>query len=183
MILAIDTSAGQCAVALLDGARWEVRAEPMTRGHAEALFPMIDAVLAAMGAKHSDLGRVAVCTGPGSFTGLRVGIAAARGLALGCGIPSVGVTRFEALATARGGPCRIALPGRGGTIFVQDFDAQGMPEGEPQILEGEAEDLFADPVVLARIAAKRPPAGRPAPLYLRDADAALPREGPPPLLD
>ena len=155
----------------------------MTRGHAEALFPMIEEVLAELGASFEDLTRVAVCTGPGSFTGLRVGISAARGLALGRGIPAVGVTRFEAIAAAMGGPCSVRIPGRGGAVFVQDFDASLSAMGEPRIEAGEARELLPDPVVIARLAMGRAPGERPAPLYLRDADAALPREAPPVILD
>ena len=180
MILGIDTSAGQCAIALVDGARTWTRAEEMTRGHAERLFPMIEDLLAEAGAGAADLSRVAVCTGPGSFTGLRVGVAAARGLALGCGIPAIGVTRFEALAGP--GTTRIALPGRGGQIYVQDFVA-GQPSSEARIETGEAEDALVDPVVIARLAEGREPGARPSPLYLRGADADPPREKPPVLLD
>ena len=180
MILGIDTSAGQCAVALLDGARAWSRAQAMDRGHAEGLFPMIEAVLDEAGVGFGNLTRVAVCTGPGSFAGLRIGVAAARGLALGCGIPAIGITRFEALA----GPDtnRVALPGRGGQIYVQDFSG-GRPDGDPRIERGDAEDRLADPVVIAKLGAKRGPGPRPAPLYLRGADADPPREAPPVLLD
>lgn len=150
----------------------------MTRGHAEALFPMIDAVLAEAGAEMSDLTRIGVCTGPGSFTGIRVGVAAARGLALGCGIPAVGISRFEALSTGGGA---VRLPGRKGVVYVQEFDGD-KPSGDPYMSEGEAEERLADPLVIASLAASREPAA-PAPLYLRDADAARPREAPPTLLD
>lgn len=183
LILAIDTSAAQCAVAVVDGDRVAVRSVEMTRGHAEALFPMIEEVLAELGASYADLDRVAVCTGPGSFTGLRVGISAARGLALGRGIPAIGVTRFEAIAAGIGSPCTVRLPGRAGSVFVQDFGADLNAAGEPRIEEGETAELLPDPVVIARLAALREARGRPAPLYLRDADAALPREAPPVILD
>ena len=180
MILSIDTSTGQCAVALVDGPREWSLAEAMDRGHAERLFPMIEEVLAEAGADFNDLTRVAVCTGPGSFTGLRVGVAAARGLALGCGIPAIGITRFEACATPE--TARIALPGRGGQIYVQDF-TDGSPSGGPRIEAGEAEDRLPDPVFIARLAEGRPAGARPAPLYLRGADADPPRDTPPVMLD
>ncbi|MEO1459523.1 MAG: tRNA (adenosine(37)-N6)-threonylcarbamoyltransferase complex dimerization subunit type 1 TsaB [Pseudomonadota bacterium] len=106
MILGIDTSAGQCAAALVSGdtviAR---RAERMDRGHAERLFDLVEAALADAGLGLETIARIAVCTGPGSFTGLRVGVAGARGLALGRAVPALGITRFEALATA------VARPG------------------------------------------------------------------------
>ena len=183
MILAIDTSGGQCALAVLGSGRKATRIEVMDRGHAEALFPMIDAVLEECGASHSDLTKIAVCTGPGSFTGLRAGIAAARGLALGRGVPAVGITRFEALAAAMDAPCSVRLKARGETAFVQDFDAMGQASGNPRIESGEAEDALPDPLQIARLAVDREPLDRPAPLYMRDADAALPAQGPPPLLD
>lgn len=180
MILAIDTSAGQCAIALLGDRVWQ-RAEPMQRGHAEALFPMIDDLLAEANAAYADLTRIAVCTGPGSFTGIRVGVAAARGLSLGLGIPAIGITRFEALVQEdRDGVVR--LPGRQGQVYAQDFK-DGTATGAPRIEQGAAQDRFADPLIIARLAARRTPAGRPAPLYLRGADADPPREPLPVMLD
>ncbi|MBZ0141385.1 MAG: tRNA (adenosine(37)-N6)-threonylcarbamoyltransferase complex dimerization subunit type 1 TsaB, partial [Pseudorhodoplanes sp.] len=84
-VLAIDTALEACAAALLDTKRGALLASvslPMTRGHAEALMPVIETVMRDSGLAFSDLDRIAVTTGPGSFTGLRVGIAAARGIAL-----------------------------------------------------------------------------------------------------
>ncbi|MEL6997805.1 MAG: tRNA (adenosine(37)-N6)-threonylcarbamoyltransferase complex dimerization subunit type 1 TsaB [Pseudomonadota bacterium] len=183
MILAIDTSAGQCAVALVGDGRTIHSTEAMQRGHAEALFPMIDQVLSDAGADWSLVDRIAVCTGPGSFTGLRVGIAAARGLSLGLGVPAIGVTRFEALAAETALPATITLPGRRGQIYRQSFGPGPVADGDPWIDEGEAEDRLADPVVIAGLAATRDSAERPAPLYLRGADADLPRDPPPVILD
>ena len=122
MILAIDTSDRQCAVAL--GAT--TGAEEMQRGHAERLFPMIEAVMAEAGAAHADLSRIAVCTGPGSFTGIRVGVSAARGLALALAIPAIGVTRFDALALA-------AVAGRNDDRAPTGAAAQGDTGPEPGI--------------------------------------------------
>ena len=130
-ILGIDTSAAQCAVALI--AIGDLAIEPvierqaMDRGHAEHLFPMIESALARAGIGYDRLSRIAVCTGPGSFTGLRIGVAAARGIALGRGIPVVGISRFEALAAQIGGPVAVCLSGRGGTVYVQVFGADGRP--------------------------------------------------------
>lgn len=215
MILAIDTSAAQCAVALTasrlgEGAPVAER-QAMERGHAEHLFPMIEAVLATAGAVYRDLSRIAVCTGPGSFTGVRIGVAAARGLALGRGIPAIGISRFEALATealaSDGGPVAVCLAGRGGTVYLQCFGPDGAALAPPEMVDAAVLDLsippgctrFAgdaapgsaatvanglpDPVVVARLAAARAPGPLPAPLYLRGADAEPPREGPPRMLD
>ncbi|MEO1776672.1 MAG: tRNA (adenosine(37)-N6)-threonylcarbamoyltransferase complex dimerization subunit type 1 TsaB [Pseudomonadota bacterium] len=101
MILGIDTAAGRCGVALVSGGSIVAAAsEPMERGHAERLFPLLETALAEAGVGVEAIRRIGVCTGPGSFTGLRVGVAAARGLALGRAIPAIGITRFEAVATA-----------------------------------------------------------------------------------
>jgi tRNA threonylcarbamoyl adenosine modification protein YeaZ len=106
----------------------------MERGHAEALFPLIDAALTRAGASYGDLTHIAVCTGPGSFTGIRVGVAAARGLALGLGVPAIGITRFDALLAAAGAdaPSTVLVPGRGATAYVQDFSAAQVAEGAPR---------------------------------------------------
>jgi len=198
MILGLDTSASQCAVALVAGDRVWRRAENMARGHAEALFPMIDGVLAEAGATFGDIIRIGVCTGPGSFTGIRAGVAAARGLALGLEVPAVGVTRLAALAmqSDHGGPVTVLVPTRGDEVARQDFDAGLSPDGPPSLSTdtqptpghqavgwepGEPEPL-ADPAVIARIAVDAAVGPRPTPLYLRPADAAPSRIVPPPML-
>jgi tRNA threonylcarbamoyl adenosine modification protein YeaZ len=200
VILGIDTSGARCAVAVLAGEHVARREQAMERGHAEALMPMIEATLAEARAGHRDLTRIAVCTGPGSFTGIRIGIAAARGLALGLGIPAIGITRLEALAAAAapGRPCAVRVPGPSGASYLQEFDALRRPESPARLVGpdwvpppghivvgpgGLVPDALADPEVIARLAAARPAGARPAPLYLRDTGAAPPREAPPPLLD
>jgi tRNA threonylcarbamoyladenosine biosynthesis protein TsaB len=100
-VLAIDTALEACSAAVLDTERVAGtvnRSVPMVRGHAEALMPLIAAVMSAAGVEFSELDRIAVTVGPGSFTGLRVGVAAARGIALATGKPAVGVTTLSALA-------------------------------------------------------------------------------------
>ena len=217
MILGIDTSAAQCAVALFRVS--DPQADPislcraMERGHAEQLFPMIDAILAEAGTGYEALTRIGVCTGPGSFTGLRIGVAAARGIALGRAIPVIGVSRFEALAAEalairKGAPVAVCLSGRGEGVYVQVFGADGAALGPAAMVTaatlaaaippgvtrfaGDAAPLvpapllpdgLADPVLIARMCSAREPGALPAPLYLRGADAELPREGPPALLD
>jgi tRNA threonylcarbamoyladenosine biosynthesis protein TsaB len=105
MLLAVDTAGSNCAVALARsrpaGAAIVARAEERIGiGHAERLMPMIGAVLAEAGSGYAELDRIAVTVGPGSFTGVRVGVAAARGLALALDIPAVGIGTLEALAFA-----------------------------------------------------------------------------------
>lgn len=210
MILGIDTSAAQCAVALVGAGDVIVQHQAMDRGHAEHLFPMIEAVLSRARIGYDGLSRIAVCTGPGSFTGVRIGVAAARGIALGRGIPVIGISRLEALAAELEGPVAVCLSGHGGMIYLQAFGSDGAPLAAPEIVTatemaakfppgstrfaGDAAPVpvdgpallpggLPDPAVIARLAIGRDGAILPAPLYLRGADAALPREGPPVLLD
>jgi tRNA threonylcarbamoyl adenosine modification protein YeaZ len=100
-VLAIDTALEACSAAVLDTEQAAVTAHeslPMVRGHAEALIPLIARVLEKAGLDFAALDRIAVTTGPGSFTGLRVGIAAARGIALASGKPAVGLSTLAAYA-------------------------------------------------------------------------------------
>jgi len=101
LILAIDTALDACAAAVLDTEAAELIAQEslaMKRGHAEALMPLIARVIEASGKGFEALDRIAVTTGPGSFTGLRVGLAAARGIALAANKPVVGLTTLTAYA-------------------------------------------------------------------------------------
>jgi len=99
LLLAIDTAGPSCAVAIArDNTILAQISEEIGRGHAERLMPMIEAGLAKAGVEFKDLDRVAVTTGPGSFTGVRVGIAAGRGLALALDIPAIGIRSLDALA-------------------------------------------------------------------------------------
>lgn len=103
LVLAIDTALDSCAAAVLDTDANKLVAQeslPMKRGHAEALMPLLDRVMTAAEIPFGDLDRIAVTTGPGSFTGLRVGLSAARGLALAANKPVVGVTTLSAYAAA-----------------------------------------------------------------------------------
>jgi len=100
-VLAIDTALEACSAAVLDTVRAEIVAAEsrvMARGHAEALIPMIGRVMAASRIEFNDLDRIAVTVGPGSFTGLRVGIAAARGIALAADKPAIGLTTLSGYA-------------------------------------------------------------------------------------
>ncbi len=132
-VLAIDTALAACSAAVLDTAHGGIAASEslaMIRGHAEALIPLVGRVMKASGMAFSDLGRVVVTTGPGSFTGLRVGIAAARGLALAAKIPAVGVSTLSAYAAPYLGvdantAVVAAIDARHGQVYLQVFDAGG----------------------------------------------------------
>ncbi|MCB1461673.1 MAG: tRNA (adenosine(37)-N6)-threonylcarbamoyltransferase complex dimerization subunit type 1 TsaB [Nitratireductor sp.] len=134
--LAIDTSAHLCAVALHDDASDSIlaeRTEDIGRGHAERLMDVIGEVLAAASLDYSAMGRVAASVGPGSFTGLRVGLATARGIALGLGVPAVGVGALDALAVAArphdaGQPLLSILDARRGEAYARFFGAAARPE-------------------------------------------------------
>jgi tRNA threonylcarbamoyladenosine biosynthesis protein TsaB len=111
-LLAIDTALGACAAAITaDGSLLARRSEAMTRGHAERLAPLVAELAEEAGVAFKDLDRIVVTTGPGSFTGVRVGLAFARSLALALARPCIGVTTIEALALEAG---EVGL--RGGVI-------------------------------------------------------------------
>jgi len=98
-IFAADTALGACSVAVLDGdAILARRYVEMPRGHAEALAPMADAAMREAAIAFDDLDRLAVTTGPGTFTGQRVGLAFMRGLRVALKIPLIGVTTLQAMA-------------------------------------------------------------------------------------
>jgi tRNA threonylcarbamoyladenosine biosynthesis protein TsaB len=103
IVLAIDCSASLCAACIYDtSANRELGRSVLDlgKGHAEHLIGVIDAALAAAGKTYADLDAIAVSIGPGSFTGIRVAVSAARGFALALGVPALGVSTLEALATA-----------------------------------------------------------------------------------
>lgn len=141
-ILAIDTALSNCAAAVLDNtvetACFEACGEEIGRGHAERLMDMIGEVMAESLTAFSDLDRVAVTIGPGSFTGLRVGISVARGFGLVLSKPVVGVTTLAAIAHSKapndgGAPLLVALTGKGSEVYCQQFRACGSPDGEPGV--------------------------------------------------
>ena len=115
----------------------------MVHGQAEALLPMIEQAMREAGLPASALDCVAVTTGPGSFTGIRIGLAAARGIALGLGRPLLGVTSFEAVAAAGdpgdpAGLLLVALESRRADLYIQLFDGARLPLGEPAAVLPEA---------------------------------------------
>lgn len=196
-ILSFDTSGAHCAVAVVvNGALRADAVEQMTTGQSERLFPMIEAVLAAASLGVTDISRIAVGTGPGNFTGTRIGVAAARGLALSLDVPAVGVSRLTALGRGDGA-VTAAVAAHRGQAYRQDFIG-GMPQGDPQLVAADSLGAVradasldrADAIplaevlaIMARIAAEAPPdAPPPAPVYLRGPDAALPADPPPMIL-
>lgn len=146
-VLGIDTAMDACQAAVVDG-RGAVLAlgrEPMKRGHAEALIPMVAAVLGAAGLEPADLARIGVTVGPGTFAGLRVGLAAARGLGLAHGTDLVGVSTLEAVAVtlpdpAPDAPLRagvIAFDARNDEVYLQVVDPLGTLVVAPSVVDLE----------------------------------------------
>ncbi len=141
-ILAIDTALAQCAVAVVGQGVRHVIAEPMTKGHAERLPLMAREALQAVGVEAGELARVVVVTGPGSFTGVRVGIAFARGLCIGTAAQAVGVSSLEALAATAGAASEaeataVVIDARRGEVFFQVFE-NGEELSEPAVATLEA---------------------------------------------
>src|SRR5271170_3624703 len=133
LILAIDTALDACAAGVLDTEAAELIAQEslaMKRGHAEALMPLLARVIKASGIGFDALDRIAVTTGPGSFTGLRVGLAAARGIALAANKPVVGLTTLSAYAApvvSRNGehPVVSAIDARHDQVYFQVVSGNG----------------------------------------------------------
>ncbi len=161
LVLALDSAMSACSAALwaadlrapsaqsLYGRTLARVVQPMERGHAEALMPMVERVMAEGGRAYAELDLVAATVGPGAFTGIRIGLAAARGIALAAQKPCAGVTTLEVLAAAaqvaHEGAVLAAVESRRADVFVQAFDASGAPLGEAAALppEGLAEFVRA----------------------------------------
>lgn len=149
-ILGLDTSFASCSAAVVLGAgtagqRVIGRLEPMARGQAERVLPMVGEVLAEAGVARADIDAVAVTVGPGSFTGTRIGIAAATGLALGLGVPVLGVSSLNvlayqaALASPGGADILVAIDMGRGDVYTQRFDSSGVvARDEPRSVRPEA---------------------------------------------
>jgi tRNA threonylcarbamoyladenosine biosynthesis protein TsaB len=146
-VLALDTALDACAAAVLDTERRDLVAsetQPMTRGHAEALMPMVARVMGAARLNFSNIDRIAVTIGPGSFTGVRVGIAAARGIALAAGKPAIGLTTLAAftaphVAAGFAGTVIPVIDARHGQVYMQVFGPGGRAAIAPRLATlGEA---------------------------------------------
>ena len=180
ILLAIDTAGPRLQLVLLRDDAVDALVEPMAQGQAERIFPAIDELLARNATTYADLTRLAVTTGPGSFTGLRIGLSAARGLGLALGIPVVGVpTLFAISLTGPSERFAVCLDAKRGEHYIQRFEAPGVPRDASTlaiIIDAPMERIIRDPQVpieaLARFAATADPRNFPPdPDYIRDADA------------
>ncbi|MFV2002925.1 MAG: tRNA (adenosine(37)-N6)-threonylcarbamoyltransferase complex dimerization subunit type 1 TsaB, partial [Paracoccaceae bacterium] len=197
LVLAFDTSAAHVAAALLSGgAVLAEHHEEMARGQAERLFVLLKEMLDGAQVGWRDLSRIGVGIGPGNFTGIRISVAGARGLALSLGIPAIGVSTFEALSHSLRRPLVATVDARGAQLYVQAFTKTGICEPYVSDIDTIAADFssnnqgfvghqaqelaqlagaralapkFPLAVAIAHIAAASDAARapRPAPLYLR----------------
>lgn len=204
MILVIDTSGPVCAAGIYESGKDALvaqKSEMLGKGHAERLIPMIDEVLSDAGLTLKDMTRIGVTIGPGSFTGIRVGVAAARGFALSLGIPAVGVTTLQVVAEQvleidPPAPVLAAIDAGRAEIFAQAFLPGGVMLTEPatydydairamidrfgaiaigsgvDAMEGRAHDPDSYPLDrIGRIAARLSDDIKASPVYIRGAGA------------
>ncbi|MEY9180442.1 tRNA threonylcarbamoyladenosine biosynthesis protein TsaB [Bradyrhizobium sp. USDA 326] len=185
LILAIDTALDACSVAVLDTESAELLAQEqllMKRGHAEALMPMVARVMQSADLAFTALDRIAVTVGPGSFTGLRVGISAARGLALAAERPAVGLTTLSAYAAPVVGqsgaaPVLSAIDARHDHVYFQIVAGDGSQLVRPKVAsidEAITASQFGAPHLVgnaAKILADRWPKDGPRPVAV-DAQPA-----------
>jgi tRNA threonylcarbamoyladenosine biosynthesis protein TsaB len=200
VVLALDTALHHAQAALVDTASGAVlgASGAPAAGDAESIVAHADAALAAAGLSWADCRRIAVTVGPGSFTGVRVGIAYARGLAFALSVPAVGVSTLAVLARQAGVPVLAAVDARHGAVFAGLFpDGSGeadltgrMPAGEALSLARQAGARIAgppsavaalgeghtvarlDPCAIAAAGCAADPAVPPRALYLAPVDAA-----------
>lgn len=146
-VLAFDSCLGACSAALLDESGvLAARCEEMPRGQAERLVPMVEEVRAEAGLAWREIDLVCVTVGPGSFTGVRIGLAAAIGFALAADLPVLGLTTLEAVtARIEGRRTLAAIEARRGQVYAQAFAADRTPLSEPQALAPEAVPALAPP--------------------------------------
>jgi tRNA threonylcarbamoyl adenosine modification protein YeaZ len=181
-VLAIDTTGARLQMALLGDDIVDASVDEIGKGHAELLFARLDALLERNGLSYGDLTRIAVTSGPGSFTGLRVGLAAARGLGLTLGIPVLGIPTLTALSLAGQGAFAVIVDARRNEAYFQLFAAPGTPAAPAEVVPFDAPPVppglpvvSGNPVdigLLASFAATLDPALYPPDaFYLRSADA------------
>lgn len=201
LILSIDTSSADLSVALVnENGSLGLVEENMLRGQGEALIPYIQSMMQQAGLPMNAVEGVAVAVGPGSFTGVRVGLSTARGIGLALDIPVYGVTNLEAAAAGLNEPVTVTLDTKRGDYYTQQFDKNGKTIGEPSIQSADdlkqqlpftaigdgamklAEEIGCDvamkpqssAISIAQIALSRLDNPLPAePLYLREADVTV----------
>jgi len=192
ILLAIDTSGAKLQLALLIGDEIDVFTQDIARGHAEIIFDRIKTLLAKNDISYNQLTRIAVTVGPGSFTGLRVGISVARSLALALDIEVVGISNLLALSLGKTTKdFAIMIDARRGEAYVQEFKGANEPAGVARVqnfeqakdqLEAAEIRIFSDPEIDIKLIAKfalniKAKNYLPLPCYIRKADAKVQTKG------
>ena len=140
-ILAMDTALGGCTAAVVAGEESCMRSEEMLRGQAEYLVPFAQEAMEGCGVEYGDLDAVLCTVGPGAFTGLRIGMSAAKSFALSLDIPVFGITTTQALAlnfsAGENKPCSVILETKRQDFYVQSFDAKGQAVSEVAAVNAE----------------------------------------------
>ncbi|WP_188675937.1 tRNA (adenosine(37)-N6)-threonylcarbamoyltransferase complex dimerization subunit type 1 TsaB [Neptunicoccus cionae] len=204
LTLAFDTAAAHCAAVLFQGPNMlTCRVDPMSKGQAEHLLPMLEYLLTSAGYNWPDLNTLGVGVGPGNFTGIRISVAAARGLSLSLNVPAIGISRLDAIAYGSAGPQSVVVDARQNRVYHQRFD-NGVALSDVELVERDslphdqsylsdspleladitqvcAEDVIRNTGALVQLR-RTEEHPRPAPLYVRAPDAALPSEQPPRIL-
>jgi tRNA threonylcarbamoyladenosine biosynthesis protein TsaB len=145
--LGLDCAGSSCSAGVVvDGRAVASQCRVMERGQAEALVPMIDTVMTEARLELAALDFIAVTVGPGSFTGIRTGLATARGLALASGLPVIGITSFAVIADTvtekrQGLPLVVALESKRAELFLQRFDQAGA--SQPALIAVSGWESFA----------------------------------------
>lgn len=185
-LLAIDTAAPRLQLALRHQGVIDTSVDEIAQGHAELIMPRIEALLKRNNVGFADLDRIAVTTGPGSFTGLRIGLSAARGLGLALEIPVIGVPSLLAISLSAppGQPAVVLLDARRHEAYFQRFAGPGHSSDRPRLLPMDEargrvaagvtvlDSPFVDIARLATFATHLDPAAYPPEAaYVRDADA------------
>lgn len=186
VVLGLDTTGADCSACVVRGETvLAYLSEPIGRGHAERLAPMVVEVLQDAGVTPEDIDRIAVCTGPGSFTGLRVALSFAKGFALPRKTPVLGFDALNIRAAETMGRLSVYRDVKRGQVFAARYDA-GLAEASPAAMTMDAartlaggtpliEALKADVRIMATVAQSANPSDYPAnPLYARAPDAKLP---------
>ena len=175
-IIVFDTSDQYIAAALYQGKEnIQTKIEFMAKGQAEALLSILNKLLAVSSLNWSDLSKIGVCTGPGNFTGIRISVSAARGLAFGLEIPAIGVTSFEATLYGRGNENLALLPANKGFYYVGSNPKNAKfisedkinPENVNYINKPSPEVHLKNIALLTQEKEIR----RPVPCYIKPADA------------
>lgn len=183
-VLGIETSTPRISVALVDGDTLLGERQVMVERNRTGLMPLVDELFTAVGLRPQALDAVAVGAGPGSFTGLRIGLSAARGIALARNIPAVGIPSLLALSLSASGPSTVLLDARRDEAYFQMFVGPGQPISKADIVPMAIAQAaivpgttlisspFVDIALMARYGAAADPALHPPePDYVRDADA------------